>query len=866
MRTCAIVILTTVTIGLELARATAWADVPPVAVEVQFVDSATGYALQPDEIAAQPRRADATEQRFGRSHTHSDGRAVMSLERVRHTISASLSSYRSVSGEVDVRENFPYHLRFLLDPLEKPRELQVDNIAARHRDDATLIQGFIVSEQTGRPLSGVRIESAPSGVKTTTDERGFYQLYVPLNAPANLVIDKPGYRTEERQYLELSPRGDWTYNFRLERGTGTQTLDERSPLRLAIEQDSSDKIVAAAPTIAPEFSTQTPQTPVIATNATLRIPRNIRVQDGTNIYYVTMNFYEKHTLPHEWIASWNTNSLNAGTVAVRCYAIARVNGRGPTTDYDICGDSNCQNFKATSSSTSTDRAVDYTYGYVVVNANGNVPSTEYSAENNSLGKPCGDGFAEPTSGCLYDPICAGHDRSGHGRGMCQRGTERWGGGGNGYPVRDWLWMIGHYYSSLTLVRGTELLIGDNIQSTSADCAVRSCGGGIDNGTLCPTLGGNKGPGQTGVIIGGPIVVTNDSKGFTWYQVRWNDGISTTGWSCENYLDRVVAIPPAPSNLTATPASGTQINLTWIDSTNIEAGFYVERAPASVGPWLEIAMLAANVTNYSDKNLYAGSTWYYRVRSYNSEGNSGYSAVASATTPNSVAPTLAPIQNKAVTPGTLVTFTNSATAPDTVKLITDFEAFQSETGNGAILFNTPDTSTSTSAFLNGAPEQNIAATTDTHPTGGQSAGNVLRISFQVTNAVNAWLRLTTAGATSFADPVIDLTKKLRFDIYSDQTVQVAAGCRETTTAAGTAIGSDGGTTGAIEWAGVTNIAGTAPVPTRTIASNTWTTVTFDFANEPNRNFSGGNGTLSTASGLGVLEHLAIVPKSGSNFYT
>ncbi|MGZ5543500.1 MAG: putative Ig domain-containing protein, partial [Limisphaerales bacterium] len=114
--------------------------------------------------------------------------------------------------------------------------------------------------------------------------------------------------------------------------------------------------------------------------------------------------------------------------------------------------------------------------------------------------------------------------------------------------------------------------------------------------------------------------------------------------------------------------------------------------------------------------------------------------------------------------------------------------------------------------------------------------------------------------------IDLTKKLRFDIYSDQTVQVAAGCRETTTAAGTAIGSDGGTTGAIEWAGVTNIAGTAPVPTRTIASNTWTTVTFDFANEPIRNFSGGNGTLSTASGLGVLEHLAIVPKSGSNFYT
>lgn len=405
-----------------------------------------------------------------------------------------------------------------------------------------------------------------------------------------------------------------------------------------------------------------------------------------------------------------------------------------------------------------------------------------------------------------------------------------------------------------------------MKSTSSDCSVRACaGGGIDNGTLCALIT-SKASGQTGVIIGGPILVTNDSKGFTWYQVRWNDASSTTGWSCESYLDRVVSAPTAPTGLTATASGSSQINLSWTDSSSIEAGFYVERAPASSGPWLQLATLVANAVSYSDKNLYASSTWFYRVRSYNSAGNSSYSSVASATTPNNVAPTLAAIQNRVVAPGILITFTNTATAPDTVKSITDFEAFQSETGNGAVLFDTPNTSSSTSNFLNNAPEMDIAVITDTHPTGGQSSGNVLMLICQFTNANNPWLRLTTAGTSYFPDAVIDITRKLRFDMYADQSVQVAVGCRETTTAVGTAIGMDGGTSGAIEWAGVTNVAGTAPMPTRTITPNTWTTVTFDFANEPIRSFSGGNGVLSTTSGLGVLEHLAIVPQNGTNTYT
>lgn len=375
MRTPAFVVLTGLVFGLVCGYPLARAGAAGVGVEVEFADSATGYSLQPDEIVAHPHRNGAIEQRFGRAHTGADGRAKMQLERGRHTVSASIPSYHPLSGEVQVRENFPYKVRFLLDPIEKPRELQADNIAARHRDDATLFQGFVVSDETGRPLRGVRIKSTPSGVSAVTDERGFYEIYVPLQAPASLVVDKGGYKVEERQYLELSPRGDWTYNFRLERGNGKQTLDERSRLRQAIEQDPTEEVIAPKATFTQTMTRLVTPKSTLPANATIRVPRNIRVEDGTNLYYVTMNFYEKHVLPHEWIASWNTNSLNAGAVPVRCYAIARINARAPDSDFDICGDSNCQNFKANVSSSSTDGAVDYTAGYVVINGSGDIPST-----------------------------------------------------------------------------------------------------------------------------------------------------------------------------------------------------------------------------------------------------------------------------------------------------------------------------------------------------------------------------------------------------------------------------------------------------------------------------------------------------------
>ena len=88
---------------------------------------------------------------------------------------------------------------------------------------------------------------------------------------------------------------------------------------------------------------------------------------------------------------------------------------------------------------------------------------------------------------------------------------------------------------------------------------------------------------------------------------------------------------APTGLTATAISDSQINLSWIDHATAETGFKIERKTGSGGTYAQIATVGANVTSYSDTGLSAGTTYFYRVRANNSTSNSSYSNEASATT-------------------------------------------------------------------------------------------------------------------------------------------------------------------------------------------------------------------------------------------
>jgi serine protease len=99
-----------------------------------------------------------------------------------------------------------------------------------------------------------------------------------------------------------------------------------------------------------------------------------------------------------------------------------------------------------------------------------------------------------------------------------------------------------------------------------------------------------------------------------------------------------APPAAPTNLAATAASSSQINLTWTDASNDETGFRIERCQgAGCSSFTQIATVGAGVQTYSNTGLAASTSYGYRVRAYNANGNSGYSNTASAATQTAPVP-------------------------------------------------------------------------------------------------------------------------------------------------------------------------------------------------------------------------------------
>src|SRR5215216_2557579 len=97
-----------------------------------------------------------------------------------------------------------------------------------------------------------------------------------------------------------------------------------------------------------------------------------------------------------------------------------------------------------------------------------------------------------------------------------------------------------------------------------------------------------------------------------------------------------APPSAPTGLSASAISSTRIDLSWTD-TSSETGYRVERSANGSTGWAEIASVSANQTTYSDLQVSAQQTYFYRVRGVNSGGFSPYSNTASATTPAASAP-------------------------------------------------------------------------------------------------------------------------------------------------------------------------------------------------------------------------------------
>jgi hypothetical protein len=114
----------------------------------------------------------------------------------------------------------------------------------------------------------------------------------------------------------------------------------------------------------------------------------------------------------------------------------------------------------------------------------------------------------------------------------------------------------------------------------------------------------------------------------YYRVRSYNVAGNSNYTNEAYATTYLQ---APSNLTASAISSTEINLEWTDNSAGETSFKIERKAGSGGTWGEIGVVGSNAIQFTSDNLSEVVEYYYRVRASNAGGNSTYSNEASATT-------------------------------------------------------------------------------------------------------------------------------------------------------------------------------------------------------------------------------------------
>lgn len=129
----------------------------------------------------------------------------------------------------------------------------------------------------------------------------------------------------------------------------------------------------------------------------------------------------------------------------------------------------------------------------------------------------------------------------------------------------------------------------------------------------------------------------------YYRVQAVNGVGPSGYTEPvNVLTPAAPVPPpsAPTGLTATAVSATQINLTWTNTATTATGYEVDQSPDGTGNWTKIGDAPASATTYQNTGLTPNTRYFYRVRAVN-QGGGANSNVANAITPD-VAPA-APIR-------------------------------------------------------------------------------------------------------------------------------------------------------------------------------------------------------------------------------
>lgn len=361
-----------------------------------------------------------------------------------------------------------------VDILLSRKSFKLDEI--RLMPDEALIEGYVSDNSSLKPLSKVKIKVG--NLTTFTNENGYFSIKLLTFSPyedessreykvildrKDMYFSKPGYKDYVLKNVLIVP-GKKIMRISLERGQGSVLSEynhgivDRKPdeylikdglnsgengiyQREKLEKIKNDNTINETDVI---------PLPFFDPPSSIRVGTNCSCTSCSSVSVMGLEYYVGTGLDDEWIASWNAHSLRAGALAYRAYGSWHV--LNPiSSNYDICSTTCCQVWNSDQYSSTVNAGI-YTSGFAISPSPNLVARAEYSAENNGLvgslscvnSCPCGNGYAgSPCTGwpCISDNVCSGQECFGHGRGMCQWGTYRWGNNG-----KFWDWMAIHYYS------------------------------------------------------------------------------------------------------------------------------------------------------------------------------------------------------------------------------------------------------------------------------------------------------------------------------------------------------------------------------------------------------------------------------------
>ncbi len=427
-------------------------------------DAENGYGIQTEIVFR-------TEKEFIRLQTNENGHLQFKGNEGKYNVTISSAGHQSLSTYFTVKKAQSLNINVIMDRLNKTR-------VEYKKQDASIVEGYVVDFETGKPLANVEVGMPTEKLFSKTNQDGFFSINPTQFSAITKRSDKQirsdfsfglvGYTTETIENLLLVP-DKIKFKIALKKGGGN-TIEKY--IQHVLDGTSHD--VEMYEKSIPKSNSTKMEIEVEHTATGCVIPSTIRVGTScsctscSSVEVMSLQYYSESGIDNEWISSWQFESLAAGSVAYRSYGGWYVNNP-VDANFDIAS-TTCNQVWGSAIYSNTQSAAQATTGQIVTDNGIDPARSEYSAENNQGGtsyncSDCNAGGSGAYS-CYSDNQCCGQTPAGHGRGMCQWGTQYWAQNGQNNQ-----WIIDHYYIATVgySICGGAIITPSNLSVTNLSC-------------------------------------------------------------------------------------------------------------------------------------------------------------------------------------------------------------------------------------------------------------------------------------------------------------------------------------------------------------------------------------------------------------